>query len=134
MKTDWVGEYEKLNSFFAKAGIVHHVSCSHAHQQNGSAKRKHCHIVKVGLAILSHASMPLKFLDGAFQAAATYLINRLPSKTIQHSAPIERLFHKKKTPDYLWLTVFGCVCWPHLYPYNTQKLQFRSKQRVVLGL
>jgi len=95
MKTNWVGEYEKFNSFFAKAGIVHHVSCPHAHQQNGSAERKHCHIIEVGLAILSHASMPLKFLDGAFQAAATCLINRLPSKTIQHSTSIERVFHKK---------------------------------------
>jgi hypothetical protein len=29
------GEYEKLNSFFQKLGIEHHVSCPHAHQQNG---------------------------------------------------------------------------------------------------
>jgi hypothetical protein len=34
------GEYEKLNSFFNKIGITHLVSCPHAHQQNGAAKRK----------------------------------------------------------------------------------------------
>jgi len=61
MQTDWGGEYHKLNSFFAKAGIAHHVSCPHAHQQNGSAERKHRHIVEVGLSLLAHASMPLKF-------------------------------------------------------------------------
>jgi histone deacetylase 1/2 len=33
MQTDWGGEYEKLNSFFQKVGITHHVSCPHAHQQ-----------------------------------------------------------------------------------------------------
>jgi hypothetical protein len=55
------GEYEKLNGFFQKVGITHHVSCPHAHQQNGSAERKHRHIVKVGHALLASASMPLKF-------------------------------------------------------------------------
>ena len=73
MQTDWGGEYEKLNSFFQKVGIVHHVSCPHAHQQNGSAERKHRHIVEVGLALLANASMPLKFWDEAF-LTATYLI------------------------------------------------------------
>jgi histone deacetylase 1/2 len=63
MQTDWGGEYEKLNSFFQKIGITHHVSCTHAHQQNGSAERKHRHIVEVGLSLLANASMPLKFWD-----------------------------------------------------------------------
>ena len=40
VQSDWGGEYEKLNSFFQKLGVFHHVSCSHAHQQNGSAERK----------------------------------------------------------------------------------------------
>jgi hypothetical protein len=52
------GEYEKLNGLFQKVGITHRVSCPHAHQQNGSAKRKHHHIVEVGLALLANASMP----------------------------------------------------------------------------
>jgi histone deacetylase 1/2 len=43
MQTDWGDEYEKGNSFIQKVGITHHVSCPHAHQQNGFAKRKsHC--------------------------------------------------------------------------------------------
>ena len=45
MQTDWGGEYQKLNSFFQRVGIIHLVSCSHAHQQNGPAERKHRHIV-----------------------------------------------------------------------------------------
>ena len=90
MQTDWGGEYEKLNSFFTKVGISHLVSCPHAHQQNGSAERKHRHIVEVGLALLAEASMPLKYWDQAF-LAAVYLINRLPSRVIQHMTPLERL-------------------------------------------
>jgi histone deacetylase 1/2 len=83
MQTDWGGEYQYLNSFFKQVGIAHHVSCPHAHQQNGSAKHKHRYIVKVGLSLLAHASMPLKFWDEAF-ATVVFLINRLPSKVIQN--------------------------------------------------
>jgi histone deacetylase 1/2 len=131
MQTDWGGEYQALHSFFTKIGIVHHVSCPHTHQQNGSAERKHHHIVEVGLSLLAHASMPLKFWDEAF-LAATYLINRIPSKVIDNTTPLKRLFHQK--PDYSFLRTFGCACWPHLRPYNTRKLEFRSKQCVFLGV
>ena len=130
MQTDWGGEYQKLNSFFQKIGIVHHVSCPHAHQQNGSAERKHRHIIEVGLSLLAQASMPLKFWDEAF-LAATYLINRTPSRVIDFSTPLYRLFHDK--PNYSFLRVFGCACWPNLRPYNKHKLQFRSKQCAFLG-
>ena len=130
MQTDWGGEYEKLNSFFQKIGISHHVSCPNAHQQNGPAERKHRHVVEVGLALLANASMPLKFWDEAF-LTATYLINIRPSKVIKLESPITRLFGT--TPDYKSLRVFGCACWPNLRPYNTRKLAFRSKKCVFLG-
>jgi hypothetical protein len=57
------------------------VSCPHTHQQNGDAEHKHHHIVKMGLALLAHASMLLKFWDEAFHAA-TYLINQTTTKLI----------------------------------------------------
>ena len=130
VQIDWGGEYEKLNSFFTKIGISHHVSCPHTHQQNGSAKRKHRHIVEVGLAILANACMPLKFWDEAF-ITAVFLINRTPSKVIHFATPFERLYNQQ--PDYLSLRVFGCACWPNLQPYNSRKLEFRSKRCVFLG-
>jgi histone deacetylase 1/2 len=130
MQTDWGGEYEKLNSFFQKIGITHHVSCPHAHQQNGSAERKHRHIVEVGLALLANASMPLKFWDEAF-LTATFLINLLPTKVLNFLTPTEKLLNV--TPNYDSLRIFGCACWPNLRPYNKRKLAFRSKQCVFLG-
>jgi histone deacetylase 1/2 len=129
MQTDWGGEYQKLNTFFQRVGISHHVSCPYAHQQNGSAERKHRHIVEVVLSLLAHASLPLKFWDEAF-ITATYPINRLPSKVIDNQTPLERLLHQK--PDYSVLRTFGCACWPNMRPYNTHKLQFRSKRCVFL--
>jgi hypothetical protein len=74
--------------------------------------------------------MPLKFWDEAF-LAASYLINRLPSKIIQFENPLERYFGQK--PDYSSLHTFGCACWPNLRPCNNHKLQFCSKQCVFLG-
>jgi histone deacetylase 1/2 len=131
MQTDWGGgEYEKLNGFFQKVGITHHVSCPHAHQQNGSAERKHHHIIEVGLALLANASMPLKFWDEAF-LTATFLINLLPTKVLNLETPTERLLHV--TPNYDALQVFGCDCWPNLRPYNKRKLAFRSKWCVFMG-
>jgi histone deacetylase 1/2 len=130
MQTDWGGEYQKLNSFFQHVGITHHVSCPHAHQQNGSAERKHRHIMEVGLSLLAQASMPLKFWDEAF-FTATYLINRIPCKFIDDDTPMERLFHEK--PNFSFLHTFGCAVWPNLHPYNKRKLEFWSKQCSFIG-
>jgi histone deacetylase 1/2 len=129
VQSDWGGEYEKLNSFFTKVGITHLVSSPHTHQQNGVAERKHRHIIEVGLSLLAHADMPLKFWDEAF-LTATYLINRMPNKIIDFYTPLERLFHTK--PDYASLHTFGCACWPNLRPYNSHKLAFRSKECAFL--
>jgi hypothetical protein len=96
IQSDWGGEYERLNSFFTKIGISYQVSCPHGHQQNGSAERKHRHIIEVGISLLARAHMPLKFWDEAF-LAATYLINRVPSKTIQYQAPLQRLYQVNPT-------------------------------------
>jgi hypothetical protein len=130
LPTDWGGEYEKLNTFIMKIEIAHHVSCQHAHQQNGSAKRKHRHIVEIGLALLAKAFMPLKFWDEAF-VTAVMLINVLPSRVIQMRTLIEMLL--QQNPDYSSRKVFRSVCWPNLRLYNLQKLAFRSTQCVFIG-
>lgn len=97
--------------------------------KNGSAERKHHHIVEVGLSLLAQASMPLKIWDEAF-LTATYLINRTPSRVIEFSTPLTHLFHQP--PNYNFLHIFGCACWPNLRPYNNCKLH--SDPRNVLFL
>lgn len=58
-------------------------------------------------------------------------MNLLPSKALDGVPPAEKLFGV--TPDYKWLNVFGCLCYPLLGPYNKHKLQFRSFPCVFLG-
>jgi hypothetical protein len=130
IQTDSGGEYQKLNTFFQQTDISHHVSYPYAHQQNGSAEQKYRHIIEVGLSLLAHASMSLKYWDEAF-LAVTYLINCIPTKVLEFSSPLELLFKEK--PNHCILRTFGCTCWPNLRPFNTHKLQFRSKQYVFLG-
>jgi hypothetical protein len=74
--------------------------------------------------------MPLKFWDEAF-LAAVFLINRLPSRVINNETPFLCIYGKH--PDYSFLRTFGCTCWPNMRPYNTRKLEFRSKECVFLG-
>jgi hypothetical protein len=97
------------------------VSCVLTHQQNGSSERKHRHIVETGLALLAHAHVPIKFWDVAF-LTTTYLINRMPTRVIDNTNLLELLFHT--SPNYSMLRIFGCACWPHLWPYNNHKLSF----------
>jgi hypothetical protein len=74
--------------------------------------------------------MPLIFWDEAF-LTVTYLINRTPSKVIHFQTPLEQLYQIK--PNYSLLRLFGCACWPNLRPYNQRKLEFRSKECVLLS-
>ena len=75
----------------------------------------------MGLTLVAHSSLPLKFWDEAF-SIVVFLINRLPSKVINNETPYEPLLGRQ--PDYSFLRTFGCAVWPNLQPYNARKLQF----------
>ncbi|KAL3630661.1 hypothetical protein CASFOL_023645 [Castilleja foliolosa] len=109
---------------------MHRMSCPYTPQQNGCAERKHRHIVEMGLSLLAQSNMPLKYWQDAF-TTATFLINRTPAKGIEFLSPIEKL--TKQKPNYSDLKVFGCLCYPHMRPYNKHKLEFRSIAGVFLG-
>ena len=130
VQTDGGGEFRPLTQFLTTLGITHRLTCPHTHHQNGSVERKHRHIVETGLTLLANAKLPLCFWDHAF-LTATYLINRLPSPTLDHKSPFFMLH--LQFPDYNFLKSFGCACFPFTRPYNNNKLEFRSKECVFLG-
>jgi len=102
----------------------------HTPELNGYSERRHRHIVETGLALLTHASLPLSFWPQAF-STAVYLINRMPTKTLQFSSPFELIF--QTAPNYSKLKSFGCLCYPWLHPYSSHKLEPKSKPCVFIG-
>lgn len=130
VQTDRGGEYRTLANFFESMGIHHRRSCPHTHKQQGAIERKHKHIIESGLALLAHANLPAKFWNFAFETAS-FLINRMPAPILNYSTPLQMLF--KTQPDYTFLKIFGCRCYPLLRPYDAHKLSYRSKSCVFLG-
>ena len=96
----------------------------------GSIERRHRQIVEVGLSLLAHSHLPQLYWEDAF-TTATFIINRLPTPILNNQSPYEVLYNR--TPNFSFLRVFGCACWPNLRPYNRHKLDFRSKSCIFIG-
>lgn len=130
IQIDEGGEFRSLIPYFSTNGILHRLACPYTHQQQGIVERRHRHIVETGLTLLAASSVPHSYWDEAF-VTPTFLINRLPTKILDNISPFEKLF--LRSPYYNILRVFGCVCWPHLQPYNKHEMEFRSKMCVFIG-
>ena len=119
-----------MSTLLTQIGIHHRRACPYTHQQMGAVECRHKQIVEVGLSLLSHSKLPQQFWEDAF-LMTTYIINRLPTPILNQKSPYKIVYHH--TPDYHFLKVFGCACWPYLRPYNKHKIDFRSKNCIFIG-
>lgn len=124
------GEFIALRDFLSLSGITQLTSPPHTSEHNGLAERRHRHIVETGLALLHHANLPNTYWSYAF-STAVYLINRLPTPVLNLSSPYASLFGT--APNYTKLKIFGCLCFPWLCPYRSNKLETRSSPCIFLG-
>lgn len=67
-------------------GLIFRFSCPHTSSQNGKVERKICTINNMIRTLLVHSSMPTSFWHHALQMA-TYLLNILPHKSLNHKSP-----------------------------------------------
>ncbi|KAE8709757.1 Protein farnesyltransferase/geranylgeranyltransferase type-1 subunit alpha [Hibiscus syriacus] len=130
LRSDNGSEYlnKTLGYFFKEKGIVHLTSCVNTPQQNGVAERKNRHLLEVTRSLMFAANAP-KYLWGEALLTATYLINRMPSKTLDFKIPTKVLFqlypHFKHLNSSLSPRVFGCTTFVHIH--NRGKLDPRNK-------
>lgn len=87
------GEYIYLRDFFTSHGISHFLTPPYTPEYNGTAERRHCHIVETGITLLHLAKLLLSFWSYAFQTVV-YLINRLPTLLLHNDSSYFRLCSK----------------------------------------
>ena len=124
----------ELKRYLEAHGTIHQTTCFDTPQQNGVDERKNRHLLDVVCASLIEAHMPLSYW-GHTLTFATYLINRVPSSTIDFQTPSQALIEAIVAPvgPNLPPHVFGCVAFVHLHKSQRNKLTPRALRCVFLG-
>nr|GMD44069.1 uncharacterized protein LOC109157055 [Ipomoea batatas] len=82
-------------------------------------------------ALRFQASLPEKFW-GDYILHAVYIINRLPSATLNNQIPYQILFDK--LPKYQHLRIFGCLTFAVIPSCKRDKFSPRARKCIFLGL
>ena len=93
MQSDNGGEFQAFLPYFLDHGIQPRLTWPHTYQQNGVSERKHKHITEIGLTLLAHVHMPLKFCLEVFQTTIC-TINILSASPLNFASPFELLYYK----------------------------------------
>ncbi|GJX96017.1 ribonuclease H-like domain-containing protein [Tanacetum coccineum] len=127
---DHGGEFDNnsLHELFATNGIQFRFSCPRTSQQNGKSERMIRTINNVVRSLLFQARLPPEYWVEALLTAA-YLLNILPSTSINNDIPYTKLFNKPTS--YNHLRTFGCLCYPYTFPPH--KLAPRTTPSIFLG-
>ncbi|KAI0498161.1 hypothetical protein KFK09_021402 [Dendrobium nobile] len=132
LRTDGGGEYVSIEftNYLRSHGIAHQLSCPYTPEQNGTAERKHRHLIETTRTLLIEANIPHYLWTYALNTAV-HLINRIPSRTTKMLSPHHILYNKP--PSYNHLKVFGCSCFPWQRHQSLNKFSPRAPQCVFLG-
>ncbi|XP_022872304.1 uncharacterized protein LOC111391338 [Olea europaea var. sylvestris] len=97
-------------------------------------ERKNRHLLEVVRASLFGAHMPVQYWGKAATAAA-YLINLVPSSSLQFQTPFHVLHTAIRAPivSNLYPRIFGCVAYVHLPQSLRNKLEPRDIRCVFIG-
>ena len=132
LRTDRGGEFtsREFQSYCEKHGVMRHLTAPYSPQQNGVVERRNRTLLEMTRSIIKHMSMP-NCLWGEAIRHATYLINRVATRSLEGRTPYEAL--KGRKPNLSHLKVFGCVCHARTETAGRRKLDDRSRALVHLG-
>ena len=99
-------------------------------QQNGVVQRRNRTLLEMTRSILKHMNIPNDMWGEAVRHA-TYLINRLATRTLVLQTPYESF--KGKKPNVGHIRVFGCVGYTKIDTPHLKKLDDISRSLVHLG-
>jgi hypothetical protein len=119
-----------FRSFFFSHGVQLRLSCPYTSAQNGWAECMIRTTTNMIRCLLFQASLPASYWAEALHTA-THLLNRLPSKAVNHPTPYFALYGTAPTYDHL--RVFGCTCYPNTSATAPHKLSPRSTCCLFLG-
>ena len=125
----------EFQNFCTESGIIHETSCAYTPQQNDIAERRIGLVQEKGRALLIQSNAPL-FLWGEAMLTATYLTNRTASHSLGNQSPLQlisqHIYPIKLRNDHPQ-RVFGCECYVHLYPNQTDRLSPKAIKCVFIG-
>ena len=124
-----------LGSFFQKEGIIHQSPCVDTPQQNGVAERKNRHLLDMTRTLLFQNKVPKSYWGEAVLTAA-HLINRIPSRVLDHKEPIlvlTKFFPQVPQPNSIPPKIFGCPAYVHILAHQRSKLDARALKCVFIG-
>ena len=107
-RTDRGGEFTstKFNTFCEESGVHRHLTVPYTPQQNGVVERRNRTLLEMARSILKHGNMP-NYMWGEGIRHATYLINRVVTRSLDAQTPYE--VFKGRKPSMKHLRVFGCI-------------------------
>ena len=119
-----------LQSFNASKYVIHYTSCVEIAQQNVVVERKHQDLLNVTRALLFQANLTKCFWSYAFTQVA-FIINKIPSKTLNITRSYKCLHHKPV--DLTILKVFASLCFASILQHHRTKLDSRATKCIYLG-
>ena len=133
VRTDNGGEFvnKLLHEFFREKGIEHQLTVPHNSYQNGVAERMHRTLQFKARVMMAAASMPIEFWPEAI-LTTSYLLNRIPARSIHNDTPFKRWFNAEPGAEHL--RCFGCIGYATV-PSDLRhgKLSSTAKPCMMLG-
>lgn len=120
----------EFNGYCEGAGIKRHLTAPYTPQQNGVVERRNNTLMGMMRSMMKHMSMP-NYIWGEAIRHATYLINRLATRSLESKTPYEMLRGRK--PNISHVRVFGCLAYAKIVGPHLTKLEDRSRVLVHLG-